>query len=120
MSANEDDNNFMFGLLRTSILANTELTIKPHPFNSFSKNKTKYKKNWSLSTENIDDLMKKSKLIITSGSGTAVEFVSNGIACIIIKNKKMIGSNPLTNLGKGKIWGGAHTQLKDLIKLSEC
>tara|TARA_Y200000002_G_C22685635_1_gene665869 strand:- start:761 stop:2305 length:1545 start_codon:yes stop_codon:yes gene_type:complete len=109
LSANEDDNNFMLGLLKNSILANTELTIKPHPFNSLAKIRQNIEKNWSLSTENIEDLMKKSNLIITSGSGTAVEFVSNGIACIIINNKNMISSNPLTNLGKGKIWDSAYS-----------
>lgn len=61
-------------------------------------------KNIITSNENIYKLFESVKVVITTGSGTAVEAVACGISVIIVASVDNLTANPLVEYGKGKIW----------------
>ena len=60
--------------------------------------------NISLVSGNLYDFFQTSQIVITTGSGTAVEAVAVGVSVIIVASKTNLTSNPLIDYGKGEIW----------------
>ena len=62
------------------------------------------KSNWDVIYDNLYDLFKKTNIVITTTSGTALESVACGISVIMIASSETFVINPLVDYGKGKIW----------------
>jgi len=60
--------------------------------------------NIKISHENIYELFKTSRIVISTASGTAVEAIACGLSVIIIASQQNLTANPLITYGKGKIW----------------
>ena len=81
---------------------NLDLQIKLHPTQD-SKD-FQIPKNMNLVSGNLYDFFQTSKIVITTGSGTAVEAVAVGVSVIIIASQTNLTSNPLIEYGQGEIW----------------
>ena len=77
--------------------------FKNHPAVNI-KSFGKFNKNITISNDNIYKLFENAKVVITTGSGTAVEAVAVGISVIIIASQNNLTANPLIEYGQGKIW----------------
>ena len=89
------------------------LDIKIHP--DFAHENKKYEclleKNWQL-IEDID-AMAAYGMVITSNSGSALEFASKGVSVIIIASNGAFTTNTMPEAGKGVIWDIAYS-IKEL------
>jgi len=91
-------------LKKTSQFDNYKIHFKVHPDHQQSKIKyEKYinMKNWKI----LDDInnIKRYSVVITSGSGSAIEFAVMGLSVIILATTIII-ANPMPDEGKGLIW----------------
>jgi hypothetical protein len=80
----------------------SEIFLKLHPL--YKPQDFKIPNNFQILSGNLYDIFKTSKLIITSGSGTAVEAVAVGVSVILIASQDNLTANPLVEFGKGEIW----------------
>tara|TARA_B110000008_G_C16848826_1_gene515937 strand:- start:389 stop:1030 length:642 start_codon:yes stop_codon:yes gene_type:complete len=60
--------------------------------------------NIKVTNKNIYDLFPETALIIGSASGSLAEAVACGVSVIIVAKEYEIKTNPLADMGKGKIW----------------
>jgi hypothetical protein len=85
-----------------NICRNLNLQLKLHP--THKSTDFQIPQNFELVSGNLYDFFQTSNIVITTGSGTAVEAVAVGISVIIIESKENLTSNPLAKFGQGEIW----------------
>ncbi len=78
------------------------LKIKLHP--TQQPTDFKFPENISLVSGNLYNFFQTSQIVITTGSGTAVEAVAVGVSVVIVASKTNLTSNSLIDYGKGEIW----------------
>jgi len=61
-------------------------------------------KNIKVINENIYDLFPKTSLIIGSATGSLAEAIACGVSVVVVAQKHELITNPLTDMGKGKMW----------------
>lgn len=59
---------------------------------------------WQIIESNLHDALSESALMITAGSGTAVEAVALGVSVLIFIGKGKVDPGYLANEGKGIVW----------------
>ncbi len=114
-SANKENNILLLGsymnsdtkYLIDSVKKFNHIIFKNHPAVNI-KNFGNLPQNIQVSNENIYKLFTNSNLVITTGSGTAIEAVSCGVSVIILSSQDNLTANPLIKMGKGKIWDLAY------------
>lgn len=107
----ESDTRFMLG----SVSGLDNVFFKNHPAVDINKFEDLISC-VSVLNDNIYDLFKKAKIVVTSASGTAVEAVACGLSVIVIASKDNLTANPLVEYGQGKIWDLAHDE-NDIVKI---
>lgn len=80
-----------------------QITIKLHPNHTLTQ-PFSYPETWKYTEENLSKLCLTSSLMITSGSGSALESAAMGCSVIIVGNDRGLTFNPMPEYGKGKIW----------------
>jgi hypothetical protein len=79
-----------------------DLKLKLHPTQKPSD--FQIPKNFELVSGNLYEFFQTSKIVITTGSGTAVEAVAVGVSVIIVESQENLTANPLIEFGRGEIW----------------
>lgn len=104
LTNDDNENKHMINLIKKSNLSKKNLILKMHPNNNKQLINRLTPSNWTVSKEGIYELFALSDIIVTAGSGTAVEGIASGLSCIIIDCNSNLTSNPLTKLGYHKSW----------------
>ena len=79
------------------------ISIKLHP-NHVLANPFQYPETWKTVTESVADLCLATKLVVTSGTSSALEAAVLGCSVVVIGNNHKITINPIPAFGRGKIW----------------
>ena len=99
-------------LLRTLLEANIppeNISIKPHPATPISAFKELLPSGAMVTDEDIYELFKTAKMIVSTASGVLMEAASMGIPAISVKGVDQLEHHPLPELGRGIIWEEAGT-----------
>jgi len=94
-----------------------DLEIKLHPTQKPSD--FQIPSNFKLVSGDLYPFFQTSKIVITTGSGTAVEAVAVGVSVIIIESQTNLTSNPLIDFGKGEIWESVKTADEVLVQIQK-
>jgi len=108
----KDETNQMIDICK-----NIDLQLKLHP--TQKPNDFQIPNSFQLTDRNIYELFQTSKIVITTGSGTAVEAVAVGVSVIIIESQTNLTSNPLVDYGKGEIWDSVNSTKEILEKMDK-
>ena len=98
-----------------------KVMLKTHPALDISK-LGKLNSNIQVVHNNIYELFKTSKIVISTASGTCLEAVACGLPVLVIASRTNLTANPLTNIGKGEIWdllevpNQLESKIKNLLK----
>jgi len=95
----EKDTKYMLDALKGF----ENVIFKNHPAVDIKKF-GKIEPNIKVVEENIYSLFQDANIVVSTASGTAVEAVACGVSVIIISSRDNLTSNPLIEVGKGKIW----------------
>ncbi len=92
--------------LDSEIIKRKKVVIRSHPVIDINTLAHKLPINWEIdSNPDINETFSKSSLIITSGTGSALEAVVSRKSVIIVADKTTFTTNPLSyKLGKGVVW----------------
>lgn len=95
--------------LDSEIIKNKKVIVRSHPVVDINAFVHKLPTNWEIdSNPDINESFSKSSLIITSGTGSALEAVVSRMSVIIVVDKTTFTTNPLSyKLGKGVVWDEA-------------
>jgi hypothetical protein len=88
---------------------NQKVIVKLHPSLNMQEFAPLLPKNAILTQDDIYNLFKNTKVLISSASGTLVEAISIGIPAISIRDKGMINFSPLPDYGRGIVWEEVNT-----------
>ena len=81
-----------------------KVLFKSHPNVNINDFQSVMGKNIKVVNENIYDLFPKATLIIGGATGALVEAVACGVSVIVVAEESELTINPLTIMGKSKIW----------------
>ncbi len=91
--------------------------LKLHP--TQNSNTFQLSKNFELVNNSLYELFQRTQLVVTTGSGTAVEAVACGVSVVIISSQSNLTANPLIAYGKGEIWDIAFSHGEYIDKCEE-
>lgn len=68
---------------------------------------------------NIYDLFPRCALVVGSASGSLVEAIACGVSVLLIARENELVTNPMSDVGKGKIWDLAYSSSEVTVKIAE-
>jgi hypothetical protein len=86
--------------------------FKNHPIANISDFKGYITENIKLTHDDAYNLFPKASIVIGSASGVLAEAVACGVSVIVVAREGELITNPLVDLGKGKIWDTAFSELE--------
>jgi len=105
-------------LKESDFFSSSKIDFKIHP--DYTSNESLYKKLMSSNWKIIKEIERINNygFLISSGSGTLMEFAAIGLSVIIIKSKLSFTTNPMPEYGKKTIWdiAGDKTSLEEKYK----
>jgi hypothetical protein len=93
--------------------------FKGHPLVDNQKFSTFLNDRITTTQTNIYDLFPQSALIIGGASGSLAEAIACGVSVLVIAKENELVTNPLTEIGKGKMWDIAYNSTDILVKSAE-
>jgi hypothetical protein len=92
--------------------------FKGHPAIDVDVYRDSMGENIKVINENIYDLFPKTALIIGSATGSLVEAIACGVSVVVVARKNELITNPLVDMGQGKMWDIAFnvTELEQKMK----
>lgn len=102
--------NDTISMLKFSKNTNGNFIFKKHPLTSINSFKKYLTDDITVANKDIYELFEKTKVVICTASGTAVEAVSCGISVILLASQDNLTANPLVEYGQGKIWDIAYSK----------
>ncbi|TWX54054.1 hypothetical protein [Colwellia hornerae] len=105
----EGESKRLLQLIGDSGYKNKKVYVKAHPTLNLASLKPYISNHWIIVEGDLYDRLEDANIVIVTASGTAAEAVVIGKSVIVIGDPNGITTNPLLNLGKGKIWDIAET-----------
>ena len=91
-------------VLNNIVYYSGKITVKIHPAITIDQYINYIPDNFIISNDNLYDLFKYSKIVLSTNSGSLVEAVTVGIPAIVLNNTKPYSNNPLPSIGKSIVW----------------
>jgi len=96
-----------------------DVLYKGHPLVDSSQFSDFMKDTFITTINNIYELFPKTALVIGGASGSLVEAISCGVSVLVIGEKNKLVSNPMAEIGKGKMWDIAYNVSEVEVKARE-